>query len=204
MQMALSFTAAQKGKAPKVTGAPAKVLPSPGLSQLEVSYPQWLTNIVMVKKANEKWGMCVDFRTLNQACPKDTYPLPRIDTMVDRTFRYEIMSFLDAFSGYHQIRMAKEDEEKTAFITDFGTYCYNVMPFGLKNADATYMIDAVFRDQRGRNLLVHLHTHLVKSKTLEGHLGDLRKTLDPSECLTSNLILPSALSVLPQESFWAI
>ncbi|PKA63287.1 RNA-directed DNA polymerase like [Apostasia shenzhenica] len=79
-----------------------------------------------------------DFRTLNQACPKDTYPLPRIDMMVDRTFGYEVMSFLDVFSGYHQIRMAKEDEEKTAFITDFGTFCYNVMPFGLKNAGATY------------------------------------------------------------------
>ncbi|PKA58761.1 RNA-directed DNA polymerase like [Apostasia shenzhenica] len=80
--------------------------------------------------------MCVDFRTLNQACPKDTYPLSCIDTMVDHTFRYEVMSFLDAFSGYHQILMAKKDEEKTAFITDFGTYCYNVMPFGLKNASA--------------------------------------------------------------------
>ncbi|PKA53753.1 RNA-directed DNA polymerase like [Apostasia shenzhenica] len=134
----------------------------------------------MVKKANGKWRMCVDFRTLNQACLKDTYPLPRINTMVDRTFRYEIMSFLDAFSGYHQIRMAKEDEEKTAFITDFGTYCYNVMPFGLKNDHATYqrMIDAVFRDQRGRNLEAYIDDILVKSKNLEGHLGDLRETLD--------------------------
>ncbi|PKA65476.1 RNA-directed DNA polymerase like [Apostasia shenzhenica] len=100
--------------------------------------------------------------------------------MVDRTFEYEVMSFLDVFSGYHQIRMAKEDEEKTAFITDFGTYCYNVMPFGLKNAGATYqrMIDAVFRDQRGRNLEAYVDDILVKSKTLEGHLGDLRETLD--------------------------
>ncbi|PKA59800.1 RNA-directed DNA polymerase like [Apostasia shenzhenica] len=124
--------------------------------------------------------MCVDFRTLNQACPKDTYPLPCIDTMVDRTFRYEVMSFLDAFSGYHQIRMAKENEEKTAFITDFGTYCYNIMPFGLKNPSATYqrMINAVFRDQRGRNLKAYVDDILVKSKTLEGHLGNLRKTLD--------------------------
>ncbi|PKA54365.1 RNA-directed DNA polymerase like [Apostasia shenzhenica] len=124
--------------------------------------------------------MCVDFRTLNQACPKDTYPLPRIDTMVDHTFRYKVMSFLDAFSGYHQIRMAKEDEEKTAFITDFGTYCYNVMPFGLKNASATYqcMIDAVFKDQRGRNFEAYVDDILVKSKTLKGHLGDPRETLD--------------------------
>ncbi|PKA55659.1 RNA-directed DNA polymerase like [Apostasia shenzhenica] len=124
--------------------------------------------------------MCVEFRTLNQACPKNTYPLPRINTIVDRTFGYEVISFLDAFSGYHQIRMAKEDEEKTAFITDFGKNCYNVMPFGLKNVGATYqrMIDAVFRDQRGRNLEAYVDDILVKSKTLEGHLGDLSETLD--------------------------
>ncbi|PKA52641.1 RNA-directed DNA polymerase like [Apostasia shenzhenica] len=147
---------------------------------MEVQYPQWLTNVVMVKKANGKWRMCVDFRTLNQTCPKDTYPLPRIDTMVERTFGYEVMSFLVAFSGYYQIRMPKEDEEKTAFITDFGTYCYNVMPFGLKNAGATYqsMIDAVFKDQRGRNLEVYVDDILVKSRTLEGHLDDLKETLD--------------------------
>ncbi|PKA50043.1 RNA-directed DNA polymerase like [Apostasia shenzhenica] len=124
--------------------------------------------------------MCVDFRTLNQACPKNTYPLPRIDTMVDRTFGYEIMSFLDAFSGNHQIRMAKEDKEKTTFITDFDTYCYNVMPFGLKNVGATYqrMIDAVFKDQRGRNLETYVNDILVKIKTLEEHFNDLRETLD--------------------------
>ncbi|PKA62943.1 RNA-directed DNA polymerase like [Apostasia shenzhenica] len=134
----------------------------------------------MVKKANGKWRMCVDFRSLNQACPKDTYPLPRIDTMVDHTVGYEVMSFLDAFSGYHQIWMAKGDEEKTTFITDYGTYCYRVMPFGLKNAGATYqrMIDAVFRNQRGRNLEAYVDDILVKSKTLTEHLGDLRETLD--------------------------
>ncbi|PKA57863.1 RNA-directed DNA polymerase like [Apostasia shenzhenica] len=146
----------------------------------EVQYPQWLTNVVMVKKANGKWRMCVDFHTLNQACPKDTYPLPCIEAMVDRTFGYEVMSFLDAFSGYHQIRMAKEDEEKTAFITDLGTYCYNVMPFGLKNAGATYqrMIDVVFKDQRGKNLEAYVDDILVKSKSMEGHLTDLMETLD--------------------------
>ncbi|PKA61009.1 putative mitochondrial protein [Apostasia shenzhenica] len=90
------------------------------------------------------------------------------------------MSFLDAFSGYHQIWMAKEDEEKTAFVTDYNTYCYNVMPFGLKNAGATYqsMIDAVFKDQRGRNLEAYVDDILVKSKTLTEHLNDLREMLD--------------------------
>ncbi|PKA56162.1 RNA-directed DNA polymerase like [Apostasia shenzhenica] len=124
--------------------------------------------------------MCVDFRSLNQACPKDTYPLPRIDTMVDRTVGYEVMSFLDAFSGYHQIWMAEGDEEKTAFITDCRTYYYRVMPFGLKNVGATYqrMIDAVFKNQRGRNLEAYVDDILVKSKTLTEHLRDLRETLD--------------------------
>ncbi|PKA64913.1 RNA-directed DNA polymerase like [Apostasia shenzhenica] len=146
----------------------------------EVQYPRWLTNVIMVRKASGKWRMCVDLRSLNQACPKDTYPLPRIDTMVDRTVGYEVMSFLDAFSGYHQIWMAKEDEEKTAFITDYGTYCYKVMPFGLKNAGATYqrMINAVFKNQRGRNLEAYVDNILVKSKTLTEHLGDLRETLN--------------------------
>ncbi|PKA50446.1 RNA-directed DNA polymerase like [Apostasia shenzhenica] len=124
--------------------------------------------------------MCVEFRSLNQACPKDTYPLPRIDAMVDRTVGYEVMSFLDAFSGYHQIWMAKGDEEKTAFITDYGTYCYRVMPFGLKNADATYqrMIDTVFKNQRGRNLEAYVDDVLVKSRSLAEHLGDLQETLN--------------------------
>ncbi|PKA49228.1 RNA-directed DNA polymerase like [Apostasia shenzhenica] len=90
------------------------------------------------------------------------------------------MSFLDTFSGYHQIRMAKEDEEKTTFITDYNIYCYNVMPFGLKNAGATYqrMIDAVFKDQRERNLEAYVDDILIKSKNMEEHLNDFRETLD--------------------------
>ncbi|PKA62612.1 RNA-directed DNA polymerase like [Apostasia shenzhenica] len=141
----------------------------------EIQYPQWLTNVVIVKKASEKMRMYVDFQTLNRACPKDTYPLPRIDAMVDRTFEYEVMSFLDAFSGYHQIRMVKEDEEKIAFITDFGTYCYNVMPFGLKNAGATYQH---VNGLRGRNLEAYVDDILVKSKSMKEHLVDLKETLN--------------------------
>ena len=75
----------------------------------EVYYPDWLANVVMVKKANEKWQMCVDFTNLNRACPKDSYSLPQIDTMVDSTARHELLSFMDAFPGYNQIKMKEDD-----------------------------------------------------------------------------------------------
>ena len=83
----------------------------------EVYYPDWLVNVVMVKKANGKWRMCVDFMDLNKASPKDNYPLPRIDTLVDSTARHELLSFMDAFSSYNQIKMEEVDQEKTSFVT---------------------------------------------------------------------------------------
>ena len=101
-------------------------------------YPKWLANVVLVKKANGKWRMCMDFTDLNRACPKDSFPLSRIDQLVDSTAGHKLLTFMDAFSRYNQIRMAKEDQEKTSFITSQGLYCYKVMPFGLKNAGATY------------------------------------------------------------------
>ena len=104
----------------------------------EVHYLEWLANVVLVKKANGKWRMCVDFTDLNIACPKDSFPLPRIDQLVDSTAGHKLLTFMDAFLGYNQIRMAEEDQEKTSFITSQGLYCYKVMPFGLKNAGATY------------------------------------------------------------------
>ena len=104
----------------------------------EVHYPEWLANVVIVKKANRKWKMCIDFTDLNQACPKDSFPLPRIDQLVDLTAEHKLFTFMDAFSGYNQILMAEEDQEKTAFVTSQGQYYYRVMPFGLKNTGATY------------------------------------------------------------------
>ena len=92
----------------------------------------------MVKKANGKWRMCVDFTDLNRVCPKDSYPLPRIDTLVDSTARHELLSFMDAFSGYNKIRMEETDQEKTSFVTSHGFFCYKVMPFGLKNTGLMY------------------------------------------------------------------
>ena len=92
----------------------------------------------MVKKANGNWRMCVDFTDLNKACPKDSYSLPQINTLVDSTARHQLLSFMDAFSSYNQIRMDESDQEKTSFITSQRLFCYKVMPFGLKNAGATY------------------------------------------------------------------
>ena len=104
----------------------------------EVYYPNWLTNIILVKKANGKCRMCEDFTNLNKACPKDSFPLLRIDQLVDSIAGHKLLTFMDAFSGYNLIKMAEEDQEKIAFITSQGLYCYKVMPFGLKNTGATY------------------------------------------------------------------
>ena len=103
-----------------------------------MEYPDWLANVVVVPKKEGKWWVCVDYTNLNNAYPKDSFPLPRIDQIVDSTAGQGMLSFLDAFFGYHQIPMALADEEKTAFITPHGLYCHKVMPFGLKNACATY------------------------------------------------------------------
>ncbi|RVX06104.1 Transposon Ty3-I Gag-Pol polyprotein [Vitis vinifera] len=113
----------------------------------EVSYPDWLANVVVVPKKEGKWRVCVDYTNLNNACPKDSFPLPRIDQIVDSTSGQGMLSFLDAFSGYHQIPMSPDDEEKTAFITPHGLYCYKVMSFGLKNAGATQRGIEVSPDQ---------------------------------------------------------
>jgi hypothetical protein len=105
----------------------------------EVLHSEWLANPVLVLKKNKvDWRMCVDYTDLNKHCPKDPFGLPRIDQVVDSTAVCSMLSFLDCYSGYHQISLAKEDEEKTAFITPFGAFCYTSLPFGLKNVGATY------------------------------------------------------------------
>ena len=104
----------------------------------KVRYPDWLANPVVVKKKNGKWQVCVDFTDLNKACPKDSFPLPHLDRLVEATAGNKLMSFMDAFFGYNQIMMNPDDQEKTAFITDRNTYCYRVMSFGLKSAGTTY------------------------------------------------------------------
>ena len=113
----------------------------------EAYYPDWLANVVMVRKANGKWRICVDFTDLNKACLKDSYPLSRIDQLVDSTAGHQLLSFMDAFSEYNQIRMDEADQEKTSFVTSQGLFCYEVMPFGLKNAGVTYqrLVNHMFR-----------------------------------------------------------
>ncbi|GKB12388.1 reverse transcriptase domain-containing protein [Tanacetum coccineum] len=113
----------------------------------EVHYHSWLSNPVMVKKHDNSWRMCVDFKDLNKACPKDGYPLPEIDWKVESLCGYPFKCFLDAYKGYHQIQMAKEEEEKMTFITSEGIFCYSKMPFGQKNAGATYqrLVDKAFQ-----------------------------------------------------------
>ena len=134
----------------------------------------------MVKKASGKWRMSVDFTDLNKACPKDSYPLPRVNVLVDSTARHQLLSFMDAFSGYNQIRMHETDQEKTSFVTSQGLFCYKVMPFSLKNASAMYqrLMNMMFAQQIGRNFQVYVDDMLVKSRREEDHLEDLRETFD--------------------------
>ncbi|KAL2251473.1 UNVERIFIED_CONTAM: Retrovirus-related Pol polyprotein from transposon [Sesamum indicum] len=160
----------------------------------EVRYTDWLSNVVVVLKAAGKWRMCTDFTHLNRACPKDPFPIPRIDQLVDATAGYELFSMMDAYQGYHQIRMAKEDRTKTSFATEQGIFCYNVMPFGLKNAGATYqrLVNRMFREQIGKTMEVYVDDMLVKSRRSEEHLHDIEASfaimrtygmkLNPTKC----------------------
>jgi hypothetical protein len=143
----------------------------------DVRFSSWVSNVLMVRKYDDKWRMCVDFTNLNKACPKDSFPLPMIDLLVDSIAKHELR-FPDAFSGYNQIQMDELDKEKTTFITDCGLHCYKVMPFGLKNAGATYqkLMNHMFRSQIGRNVEVYVDDMLVKSKIASYHVRDLEET----------------------------
>ena len=131
--------------------------------------------MVVVKKKNGKWRVCVDFTDLNKACPKDPLSIPQIDQLVDTTVGHPRMNFLDAFQGYHQIPLALVDQEKTTFVTPIGNYHYKVMPFGLKNAGSTYqrMMIRMFEPQLGKNIEVYIDDMVVKSKIETEHMNDL-------------------------------
>ncbi|KAI3825920.1 hypothetical protein L1987_07661 [Smallanthus sonchifolius] len=160
----------------------------------EVKYPSWIANPVMVAKRDGSWRMCIDFKDLNRATPKDCYPLPEMELKVEALTDFPIRCFLDAYKGYHQIQMDPEDEEKTAFYTDEGVFCYTKMPFGLNNAGATYQrfMDQTFAKQIGKNLEVYVDDLVIKSTTEEGMIKDVEKTfktlrragmkLNPKKC----------------------
>ncbi|GJU26574.1 reverse transcriptase domain-containing protein [Tanacetum coccineum] len=160
----------------------------------EVHYHNWLSNPVMVKKHDDSWRMCVDFKYLNKACPKNGYPLPEIDWKVKSLRGFPFKCFLDAYKGYHQIQMAKEEEEKIAFITSQEIFCYTKMPFGLRNAGATYqrLVDKAFHKQIGRNLKVYVDDLVIKSRTKDEIVRDIEETfktlreinmkLNPKKC----------------------
>jgi hypothetical protein len=119
-----------------------------------VDYSSWLANPVLIEKPDGSWCMCIDYTSLNKACPKDEYPLPRICQIVDSTTSCKLLSFLDVYLGYHQISLTIDDKEKIAFITPFGIFCYTKIAFGLKNEGATYQrcVHTVLESQIGRNV----------------------------------------------------
>jgi hypothetical protein len=141
----------------------------------EVFHPEWLANPVLVRKKGGKWRMCVDYTSLNKACSKVPYPLPRIDQIVDSTAGCVTLSFLDAYSGYRQIRMKESDQLATSFITPFGMYCYVTMPFGLRNAGATYQrcMNHVFGEHIGRTVEAYVDDIVVKTRKASDLLSDL-------------------------------
>ncbi|XP_057481981.1 uncharacterized protein LOC130768891 [Actinidia eriantha] len=161
----------------------------------EAHYLDWLANVVVAPQKGGKWRVCVDFTDLNKACPKDSFPLPKIDLVVDATSKHELLSFMDAFSGYHHIKMYPPDIEKTSFITERGLYCYKVMPFGLKNTGTTYqrLVNKMFKEQIGKTMEVYIDDMLVKSLRAHNHVAHLeeafdilrrhRMMLNPSKCI---------------------
>ena len=146
----------------------------------EVKYPEWLANVVVVPKKGGKWRVCVDYTDLNDMCPKDSFPLPHIDQIVDASARHGMLSFLDTFSRYHQIPMHQPDIEKTSFIPPYGLFCYNVMSFGLKNAGAIYqrLITKMFRPLLGKTMEVYFNDMLVKSKERLNHTTHLQQAFE--------------------------
>ncbi|KAM2661593.1 hypothetical protein EV2_023882 [Malus domestica] len=163
----------------------------------------WVANVVLVKKNPTKeslllvkvlWRMCFDYTNRNKGCPKDSFPLPLIDRVIDSTVGCEPLSFMDSYSGYNQILMNPPDQEHTAFTTDRGLYCYKVVPFSLKNAGATYqrLVNSMFAEQIGKSMEVYVDDMLVKSKHADQHITNLSETftilkryrmrLNPNKC----------------------
>jgi hypothetical protein len=141
----------------------------------DVHHPRWLANPVVISKANEKLQMCIDNTSLNKACPKDPFPLPRIDQIVDSTSGCDLLCFLDAYSGFHQISMSREDKKNTAFITVDGLFCYVSMPYSLKNSLPTFVraMHKTFGDPIRDLVEVYVDDIVVKVKSRASLLDNL-------------------------------
>ncbi|GKA25595.1 reverse transcriptase domain-containing protein [Tanacetum coccineum] len=153
-----------------------------------VRYPSWVANPVLVKKVDRSWRMCINFKDLNKACPKDLYPLPEIDWKIESLMGFKYKCFLDAYKGYHQIHMTKNDEEKTAFHTEEGVFCYTKMPFGLKNAGATYqrLVDSAFKEQIWVNPEAYVDDMvIVETEAAEAAFLEMKKLVSKLATLTT-------------------
>jgi len=162
----------------------------------EVYHPEWFANpVVVLKKNNNEWRMCIDYTDLNKHYPKDPFGLPRIDLVIDSMAGCVLLSFLDCYSGYHQIALKEEDQIKTASITPFGAYTYKTMSFGLKNAVVTYQraIQLCFTNQLHRNVEAYVDDVVVKTREYDSFIPDLEETfnslrsfrwkLNPTKCV---------------------
>jgi hypothetical protein len=146
----------------------------------EVYHLDWLANPIPVPKMNKEWRMCVNYTNLNKACKRDPFGLPWIDQVTDSMAGCSLLSFLDCYSGYHQIPLKEEDKIKTSFITLFGAFYYMTMPFRLKSAGATYQtsIQWCLHMQLGRNVEAYVDDVVVKTPEEEGLISDLVETFD--------------------------
>jgi hypothetical protein len=172
----------------------------------EVFHPKWLANLILVRKKNtNEWRMCVDYTDLNKHCPKDPFGLPRIDQVIDSMAGCDLLCFLDCYSGYHQIAIKEEDQEKTAFITPFGAYCYMTMSFGLKNAVATYQraIQAYFKRQLNKNIKAYMDDMVVKTRNSDTRIANLEETSHPCESTAGSSTRTSASSAYRRENYSA-
>jgi hypothetical protein len=163
----------------------------------EVVHPEWLTNPILVRKNTNEWRMCVDYPDLNKHCPKDPFGLQWIDQVIDSMVGCDLLCFLDCYSGYHQIAIKEEDQDKPMFITPFGAYCYTTMSFGLKNADATYQraIQTCFKRQLKKNVEAYVDDMVVKTRNSDMLIFDLEESfaslreyqwkLNPNKCVFS-------------------
>jgi hypothetical protein len=147
---------------------------------VQPSSSPWSFPVVIAKKKNGQLRFCVNYKPLNDVTKKDNYPLPRIDEIMDSLNEAKWFTTLDLASGYWQIKVKPEDQEKTAFITKFGTFEFKVMPFGLCNAPATFQrtMDKVLGDAKGKFVMVYLDDVIIYSKTFEEHLQHLHDVFE--------------------------